>query len=343
MSWEMLIGNHRVKATLQAALRDDRLAHALIFSGPDGVGKRQFALALAKAVNCMERGVDSCDRCPACRKIDEGAHMDVILVEPEGTFIKIDQVRQLVQEAYYRPFEAQRRVFILDPADAMNESAANALLKVLEEPPATSLIILLTSRLHALLPTIRSRCQVHTFTPLTIEEVECFLRERYQRPEDQTRLLARLSGGRIGRALEIDLSVYRTWRKEALELLKLLATGDDRARLIKAAEYLGRKLSREEFEDRLSVLNVLLRDILYLTVEGDEADIINVDIAPTLRRLAAAWPLERIASLSAHLETLRRNLQQNVHRQIALEEIFLLMASGETRPSTEAKKRLLRK
>lgn len=343
MSWTTLIGNHRVKATLRAALREDRLAHALIFSGPDGVGKRQFALTLAKAVNCTEREADSCDQCSACRKIDEGAHMDVMLVEPEGTFIKIDQVRQLIQEAYYRPFEGRQRVFILDPADALNESAANALLKALEEPPATSLMILLTSRLHALLPTIRSRCQVHTFTPLTVKEIEGFLRERYRRPEDQTRLLARLSGGRIGRALEIDLSVYRTWRKEALELLKLLAAGDDRARLIKAAEYLGRKLSREEFEDRLSVVNILLRDLLYLAVEGDGADIINVDIASTLRRLAAVWPLERIAALSAHLETLRRNLQQNVHRQIALEDIFLLMVSGETCSSTEAKKRLLRK
>lgn len=324
MSWTTLIGNDRVKRTLKTALAEDRLAHALIFSGPDGVGKRQFALTLAKAVNCEEAEADSCDRCAACRKIEAGSHIDVQVIEPEGVFIKVGQVRQLVEEAYYRPLESRKRVFILDPADTMNEQAANALLKTLEEPPETSLLILITDKLHALLPTIRSRCQIHTFTPLTIDQVETFLRGYYRRPEAEMKLLARLSEGRIGRALEIDLSVYREQRKEALELLKLLVASNNRARLIKAAEYLGRKLSREEFEKRLDVLNLLLRDMFYAITQGEAADILNSDIAPTLRQLAKEWSLAKIDYLTTQLATLRRHLQQNIHRQIALEEIFLV-------------------
>ncbi len=332
MSWEFLIGNERVKATLMTARVEERLAHGLIFSGPDGVGKRQFALTLAKVVNCDKGKTDSCDQCAGCRKIDAGEHVDVKSIGPEGSFIKVAQMRQLVEEANYRPFESKKRVFIVDPADAMNEQSANALLKTLEEPPETSLVILLTDRLPALLPTIRSRCQIHTFTPLMVAEVERFLRAHYPRPEAETKLIARLSAGRIGRALEIDLSVYREQRKETLELVKLLIVANNRARLVKAAEYLGKKLSREEFERRLDVLNLVLHDIFCLIVEGDSADVANSDIGPTLRQLAKEWTFEKIAHFTAHLETLRRNLQQNVHRQIALEEVFLLETNASVEP-----------
>jgi DNA polymerase-3 subunit delta' len=324
MSFEAIIGNERVKATLKAAVAEDRLAQALIFSGPEGVGKRQLAWMLAKAVNCTQDGGDSCDQCASCRKIDAREHIDVALIEPEGVFIKVDRIRQMVEEAHYRPFEAKKRVFILDPADAMNESAANALLKTLEEPPETSLLILITSKPHALLPTIRSRCQIHTFTPLRVEEVEAFLRKNYRRPESEMKLLARLSAGRIGRALEIDLSVYQEMRKEALEIIKLLSKSNNRVRLIKAAEYLGRKLSRQEFEQRLDVLTLALRDLFCLLTQGDAAQVTNTDIASSLRQLANKWSVEKIAHLNDQIETLRGNLQQNIHRQIALEEIFLI-------------------
>ncbi|MBI3950688.1 MAG: DNA polymerase III subunit delta' [Acidobacteria bacterium] len=327
MSWETLIGNDRVKATLKAALIENRLAHGLIFSGPDGVGKRQFALTVAKAVNCVEARADSCDHCAVCRKIEAGDHIDVQILGPDGAFIKVSQVRQLVGEANYRPFESRKRVFILDPASAMNEQAANALLKTLEEPPATSLVILITDKLQALLPTVRSRCQIHTFTPLKVEQVEDFLRARYPRPEAEIKLIARLSAGRIGRALEIDLSAYQEQRKETIELLKLLVASNNQARLIRAAEYLGRKLSREEFERRLDVLNIVLRDVFRFITEGGSAEVTNIDMVPILRQLAKKWSLEKIEHFTGQLETLRRNLQQNIHRQIALEEIFLLEMS----------------
>jgi DNA polymerase-3 subunit delta' len=338
MSWNKLVGNERVKTTLKAALAEQRLAHGLIFSGPDGVGKRQFALTLAKAVNCEVGQNDSCDQCAVCHKIAAGDHLDVKFVGPDGAFIKAGQIRQLVDEANYRPFESRKRVFIIDPADAMNETAANALLKTLEEPPETSLLVLITDRLQSLLPTIRSRCQIHAFTPLKTEDVEAFLRRFDSRRDEDIRLTARLSAGCIGRALEIDLSAYHEQRKETIELLKLLGTSSNRARLIRAAEYLGKKLSREEFEKRLDILNLLLRDVFRLVVEGPAADVINIDIVPTLQQLAKEWSLTRIEHLTTQLETLRRNLQQNVHRQVALEEIFLV---GMERPVDVAPSRHL--
>jgi len=326
MSFATLIGNERVKAALRAALAENRLPHALIFSGPEGVGKKQFALTLAKALNCPQAHGDSCDTCSTCRKIESGDSLDVLLVRPEATAIKIEQIRQMSQWVYYRPFEANVRVFILDPADALTDQAANAMLKTLEEPPETSVLILITAKLSRLLPTIRSRCQIHHFTPLRTEEVERFLRGRFHRPEREIQLLAKLSMGRIGRTLEIDLSVYEEVRREAIELLNLFAC-NNRVRLMRAAEYLGRRLSREEFEERLDILNMLLDDLLRLTLGIPPESLTNADIAQRLHLLAEQLTVEKIERWITRLEGVRRDLQRNVNRHLALEEVFLTEAA----------------
>lgn len=330
MAFRDLVGNTQVKRALQMAVRERRLAPSLLFSGPEGIGKRQFALALAKTLNCPNADrvpldtdglPDSCDTCASCRKLERGEHVDLLLVRPETSFLKIEQIRHVCEQAYRKPFEARRRVFLIEGAEAMTEQAANALLRTLEEPPETSLFILLTEQITRLLPTIRSRCQTYHFTPLTVAEIEGFLRERFTRPEEEIRLLARLASGRIGKALATDLSVYREMRQEALELLAVLAAGD-RVRLLKAAEYLGRRLDREEFERRMDVLGYVLEDLLRIHL-GAEEDLVNLDLAPRLTALAAHFPLPRIERLTERLTTLRRDLLRNLNRQIALEVLLL--------------------
>ncbi len=327
MAFRDLIGNEPVKRALQMAVREGRLGHALLFSGPEGVGKRQFALAVAKTLNCPEAATmplpDSCDVCPSCRKFDRGEHMDFYFVRPETSFLKIEQIRLLCEQVHRKPFEARRRVFLIDGAEAMTESAANALLRTLEEPPSESVLILVTCHLERLLPTIRSRCQIYHFAPIRTAEIERFLRERFMRPEEEIRLLARLASGRIGKALAIDLSVYREIRREALELLTVLAAGD-RVRLIKAAEYWGRRLDREDCERRLDVLEHLLAELLRVHLGIEET--VNTDIASRLTALATAFPPPRIARLMEKLAALRRDLWRNLNRQLALEVLFLTEA-----------------
>lgn len=330
MSFATLIGNEPVKQSLRTALATGRLAQALLFSGPSGVGKRQFALTLAKTLNCQTpRDDDCCDRCPPCRQIERGEFLDVMLIEPETRILKIDQIRRLVEDALYKPFQGRARVFLLDPADTMNEQAANALLKTLEEPPPTSFFILITTRAHQLLPTIRSRCQHYRFRPLTVAEVEEFLRQRFHRPDSEIRLLARLAQGQIGRALALDLSVYEAMRREIIELLGLLTSGH-RVRLLRAAEYLGRRLTREECEQRLDLLTGLLADLARLAERADPSSLINLDVADRLSPLADKLGWERIVRLNDRVEKFRRDLQRNIHRQIALENLFL--SEGEPPP-----------
>ena len=340
MSFGRLAGNARVREALRNAIARDRLPHALLFAGPDGVGKRRFALELAKAVTCHDpRSGDACDRCVSCLQVEAGEHPDVRTYEPDGTFLKIAQMRELAREAQYQPFDGRRRVFIVDAAHQMREEAANATLKTLEEPPATTLIVLVTDQAYALLQTIRSRCQALWFAPVSPDEIERFLAENYKRPADETRLLARIAAGRIGRAVATDLSAYRDQRKEMLGLVELLGGEVDRVRLMKAAQFLadvGRK-DRAEFDTRLQIFTLLCHDIHALALGGPPDDVANADIAERLAELAAAIPADRVAGWAEAISRLREQLRQNVNRQLALESILLspeaqgVRAPGEMR------------
>lgn len=330
MSFANLLGNERNKQILQRLLENNRLSATLIFAGPDGVGKRQFALTMAKAANCHKAPAggfanDSCDECPACKRIEAGTHGDVTTVQPDGQFIKIGQTREIAEEVYYRPREGRQRFFIIDEADRLREEAANSLLKTLEEPPPTSTIILLTSRPNSLLQTIRSRSQRLNFSPLSIAEMEKFLAENYPRPVADNALLARVTEGRIGQATAFDLSVYRQDRRALIELLELLAAGQNRVRLLKAAEYIGKR-DREDFEKQLSLLVALLRDVFLLAAEASNDAIINVDEFERLRKLAARTNLRQLMAWSEKFNEIRKNLRVNINRQIAMESALLGLA-----------------
>lgn len=330
MSFSKLIGNERNKEILRRLLRHGRLSATFIFAGPEGMGKRQFALALAKAANC-QRAVpsagsrfaeDGCDECPACRRIDEGSYGDVIEVRPDGVFIKIAQTRGLAAEAHYRPREGRQRFFLIDEADKLREEAANSLLKLLEEPPETATLILITSRPEALLPTIRSRAQRLNFAPLSVAEMEQYLAENYHRPAPDTALLARVTGGRIGQATALDLSEYRRERRELLELLELLVAGNNRFRLLKAAEYFG-KQERDVFERKLGLLMSLVRDVFLLASGSADDAVTNIDAADRLQTLAEQVGLARVIEWAQKFDELRANLRININRQVATEALLL--------------------
>jgi DNA polymerase-3 subunit delta' len=334
MSFAKLIGNDRNKQILQRLLRRGRVNSTLIFAGPDGVGKRQFALTMAKAANCRNApaaelssgyATDSCDECPVCRRIEEGSYGDVSTIAPDGQYIKIAQTRALAEEVYYRPREGRQRFFILDEADRLRDEAANSLLKTLEEPPATSTILLVTSRPNALLQTIRSRAQRINFAPLTIEEMEKYLASRFPRPAPDTALLARVTEGRIGQATAFDLSVYRQDRKALIELLELMASGENRFRILKAAEYLGKK-EREDFEKHLDLIASLLRDLLHLAAGKPGDRIVNLDVADRLSLLAPKVGLTRLVAWAEAFDELRARLKININRHVATEATLLSLA-----------------
>ena len=328
MSFSSLIGNEHNKQILQRLLRRGSLGLSLIFAGPEGIGKRQFALSLAKAANCHnppETNDDSCDQCPSCQRIQVGNYSDVVTIQPDGTYIKIAQTREVTNDVQVRPREGRQRFFLIDEADRLRDEAANSLLKTLEEPPATSTIILLTSRPDALLPTIRSRSQRLNFAPLSTHKMEKYLVSNFQFAAPDAKLMAHLTGGRIGQATVIDLTEYRRERREWLELIELLAAGNNKHRLLKAAEHYG-KQEREAYERGLLLLLNLLRDVFLIAASGSAENIVNIDVADRLHSLAEKIGLARLTEWIKRFDELRFNLRININRQVATEAAFISLA-----------------
>ena len=162
MSFKDVLGHARPIESLQRAIKNDKVGHSYLFLGNDGIGRKFVALQFAKTLNCLEGkagGEDACDHCISCRKIDQHLHPDVVVLEPEGQTLKVDQVKQMQKDLAYRPYEGKRRVCILTAADRMAPNMSNTLLKTLEEPPLHTVIILLANHPRLLLPTILSRCR----------------------------------------------------------------------------------------------------------------------------------------------------------------------------------------
>ncbi|HKF57889.1 MAG TPA: DNA polymerase III subunit delta' [Blastocatellia bacterium] len=326
MPFSDIVGNDRMKPLLRRAVREGRVGQSLIFAGPDGIGKRRFAAALAQALNC-ERPIDgdACGKCGQCFKVAHGEHPDVVIYHknPDGQFIKIDQMREMSAEAQFKPFEGNRRVLIVDEAHRLNIPAANSILKALEEPPETSLIVLVTSRPYALLDTVRSRCQILSFAPVSLAELESYLMANYGRPVEQNKLIARLASGSIGRALGIDVHEYLAEREHMIKLVEAALIHRDGVELLAAAEHLGRKLERDDFVRYMNTLLLVLADLFKLKLDQPLEMLTNADEASRLGAISDQIDFQSLTAWTDKIEKLLQDITRNVSRQLALEDMLL--------------------
>jgi DNA polymerase-3 subunit delta' len=309
MRFQEFVGNPRVIERLRKRLREGRFPHGLLFSGPAGVGKRTCALMLAKALNCPQAEPDDfCDACVSCRKIDAGIYPDVLAIglEEDASEIKISQIRDLRDSLDLRPMEGTHKVYIIDPADAMNRSAENALLKALEEPPEDNHFILVAENPQSLAVTVRSRCQGYAFWPLTLAEMRRF-------GDDE--LALRWSRGSIGAFRVLDLPAVRQRRDAALTFLEtaVRAKDDQLRELISESADLAR--SKSDFDSNMDAVAVLLEDLLYIR-EGVPERIVNIDLEPRLRKLASDLPEDQIPRMAEFLRTIEVYMNTYVNRQM---------------------------
>lgn len=341
MPFSEVIAQERALSSLRAALRRGTLHHAYLFGGPEGVGKAGVARLLAQAANC-EGGVagpggyreDPCGKCGPCHKIEKGIHPDVAVLAEERAMVKagrweaksgrspsrdivVDQVRDLVDHRLaLRRFEGRRRFVIIDPADAMNPQAQNALLKTLEEPPDDTTLVLVASSPDSLLPTIRSRCLRVPFAPVPAGAIEERLVAEGH-AADRARLAAALSGGSLGKALALDDDDLGL-RREAVERVAALAP-DDPVGWLALARDEGSK--REQAEALCELLLVWLRDVAVAQAGGDALAL--ADLSAATRRIAGAVaPGEGLRRRDEVLRTIVA-LRQNGQPVLALERLFI--------------------
>ncbi|MBW2557706.1 MAG: DNA polymerase III subunit delta' [Deltaproteobacteria bacterium] len=282
MPFSDIYGQDKQVNVVQGAMKNDRVPHAYLFYGIKGVGKKTTAKTLAKALNCKEEKVDSCDRCPSCLKIDRGTHPDIVFIEPDGIFIKIDKIRDLQDQIKFRPFEGRKRVFIIVDADRMNDPSANALLKTLEEPNPSNALILITSRIHKLPQTIISRCQKIRFNPVRAETIVSFLTDRRSMDEKPALAIASSAGGSIGRALEIIKESFFDFKNDVTKILSNAGTVP--MSLLFLADSFGK--DRDSVLQQLDIFRGWYRDILVYRETRDVNKLIHRDIADATKKLS---------------------------------------------------------
>jgi len=346
-----ILGHRRLLRLLSRSVAAQSLPPSLIFAGPDGVGKRLTAIALAQAVNCLspvaggqlaagsdqepaaggqgpgagDLPVDGCGECPVCRRIERGSFGDVLLVLPEESgAIKIEQIREVVSQTAYRPFEGRRRVIIIDDADAMGADAQDALLKSLEEPPPRSVFVLVSARSDTLAPTVRSRCSRLRFGRLGPAEIARALARDHGYTDEESRAAASLAAGSLGRALEAASGDLDEERAAACRALRRVAeAADPRGRLEGGRELIGARgagstaaSDRDALASRITALLAIVRDLAILSSRAHGDALANLDLTSELQGLSRLYDRDRIVraftAADRALLALRRNASPKI-------------------------------
>lgn len=312
------IGHEWAVDYLRGAIQSQHISHAYLFTGPANIGKAHLAREMAAALNCLG-DTPPCGTCDACIRTKEGTHPDVTLVEPEGRRLKIDQVRELQHTLSLSPVEGRWRVCIITDFQQATTQAANALLKTLEEPPSRVVLLLTATDADLLLPTIVSRCQVLALRTVPLARLEEALCEHLDGQEKRARLIARLSGGKVGWALSaIEEESRLETRREHLEtLLNLLGQG--RAARIQAAEDLGKAADLPEIIKRWQGW---WRDVLLVSSECEDL-VVNIDFIESLRETAEQYAFTEAEEAVRDLEATLEQLDRNVNARLALEVLLL--------------------
>jgi len=371
VGFQDFLGNERIVAALRGALRTARVPHALLFTGPRGVGKFTLARMFAQAANCERLTDDFCGECVTCRRIElladtqklieqglvergESAdaatvervplilqsHPDVWALVPDPVRLKspvarpmlrIGQLRAVQRAAYFQPM-GRRRVFILDGAETMRWDVANVFLKILEEPPGSAALILTAPSPYSLLPTIVSRCLQFHFAPLSQSAVEKILKEKSNRKPAEIRLAAQLAEGSPGLAMEMDVEATSQNRRNALRILERAARGQGFAQLFADTAALA-KDRESSFEDQIAIFYGLLTDLLELTSKVKTPVLRNFALAKELELLSKSVDLAWVQRAITAFDDLYVGARRNLNRQLGLDAIVASLAPESLRSS----------
>jgi DNA polymerase III subunit delta' len=336
--FEAIIGQDTPVRLLRFFLRTAKIPHALLFTGIEGVGKKTTARLFAQALNCSqpakpaettaEVNVDPCGLCRPCRQIKEGGHPDIIDIAPRKGMLRIDQIRELIQTLALKPFNARHRVVIITDGQTMNEEAGNALLKVLEEPPAGTILILTARQRSDLLPTIASRCRHIRFNPLQADDLAGLLVQQHDMESERARILAGVAGGSCTGALrlsEANWGGHRDWVVGAagLDNIEAARTRSAASAMAFAAQL---ALHKDRLGSDLEILKTWIRD---LGVQAYQArHIINADRAELLRAMRAHIRDEQVTRLWEAVEDAQKAIAGNSNLRLTLDVMALNMADA---------------
>jgi len=318
-----ILGHQRQIDILGRAVNNNKVPHAYLFSGLAGIGKKLVAMRLAKSLQCEAKDNKPCDRCLPCKKVEDGNHPDISVVEADGQFIKVEQIRQLQKKLGYKPFEGKATVCVIDGADKLNISAANSLLKTLEEPPAQTHLILIAENIRMVIPTILSRCQRINFSPLPAEEVEEILKKDESLASEDIKAdiktVAAMSGGSPGKALDMA-GTFPLDEKDLL--LKEFSRIDSAEKAFLVAEKLVAKEQIDRLMEKLELLKFFMRDVM-LTKLGRSNKVVNTSQSNIIVKRADQLTIKEIISKLEIISEAEKSIIMNANKRLAVETMLL--------------------
>ncbi|KGX85459.1 DNA polymerase III subunit delta' [Pontibacillus litoralis] len=312
----------KVSKMLTNSIQKDRVAHAYLFQGSKGTGKLSVSLLFAKSFLCTNRnGVEPCQECKNCIRIESGNHPDVHLIQPEGQSIKKEQILHLQKEFTYTGLESNQKVYIIENAEKMTTNAANRLLKFLEEPSKETVAMLLTENGQSLLDTIRSRCQILAFQPLNPENMRQRLIE-----ENMTETTARLMSALTNNLEEAITLSQDEWfanaRKLVIQLIEVLQNKPSEALLFINNQWMDHFKDRDALQQGLNLLMIWFKDIVYEHVENDAA-IVFINEKERIQKSTYHWSKQQATSALTYILEAKRKLVANVHPTLVMEQLTL--------------------
>jgi DNA polymerase-3 subunit delta' len=329
-------GQEKAIAFLRGVIANERVASAYLFAGMGGIGKTTTALGFALLINCADPvDGDACTRCDSCRKIFDGNHPDIRLIEPDkdGRAIKIDQIREIERQIAFSPVSARYRVMIIDPAERMTDEAANAFLKTLEEPPPRNVFILNVRDPGDLFPTIVSRCQRVPFKPLAPEYIADFLTHEENVDAERARLVARLSEGSLGRAQRLATDELFEERAHWLARLSNVVGGGSLDALLDLAQecsILEKTTAASSMEPREEKIALMMgiwkswyRDLLLIKQGGKRDLVFNSDLGSRLEKASALYTVNALIDAISVISRAERDLMNNRNSLLLLERSLL--------------------
>jgi DNA polymerase III subunit delta' len=343
--FESITDQDRPIRILTTFLQKGTVPHALLFTGIEGVGKQSTAVTFAMACNCTGNnsenksgqvdnqvsGGDStrnrsrttipCVNCRSCRKIESNSHPDIIRIKPSGVFIKIDQIRTLCQTLALKPYEARTRVVLISDAQAMNPAAGNALLKVLEEPPTGTVLILVANHTSDLLPTIVSRCRHIRFNPISNKNIESALVHEHGLDPEIATIIAAMAGGSLSQALHMYRTNWinrRNWLISELDSLSSKSIG----RLLAFGEQLAR--NKDAVSEVLEVMKSWLRDLVIGKIYPEK--IIHQDLAQNAHKISQKMSINSLLSKIDTIQSTQNAIQTGTNIRLAMEIMVLKLS-----------------
>ncbi len=349
-----------VKDRFRKSMINDRLAHAYLFYGPEGSGKEAFALEIAKALNCQDNNNKPCDNCSSCTKINQLKHPDVKFVFPEAknwktvdiqkkyqlksenqysrielsgsTSISIEKIRELKNEAKYTPYEAEKKVYIVTEAEKMTREGANSFLKLLEEPPDSLIIILINTSLNTILDTIRSRCQLVYFPPLSMDEALSVI-SKYQEISDEDRQNIQIAQRNLKQFFEINDQDLNEKRKMVYEFIKASAQGSA-VKLQQIIDPITQKRDKNFLLDFLNLLILWFKDTIQIITVGENSEIINLDFKEEICRFAENYTFSDFYQIVFEIEQSIANVKSNIYAPLILTVLGIQVKKNLKRVNT---------